>query len=149
MNSRQKKKKETFAAGVLIFKESEDQIIKYLLVQNKRKEWSPPKGHLNLLESYLDAAIREVEEETGLKEGTDYQICYSREPVFKTQYLDKSHRNPKLKNSYYFLGKIINHNYQVKLCPHELISFGWFNSQEAKQKMKHYKEMADLIDYYQ
>ena len=50
---------------------------KVLLVQNLRSgKWGFPKGHREPVDkTWKDTAIREVEEETGLKENIDYMIC--------------------------------------------------------------------------
>lgn len=39
---------------------------KILLVQSRGQYWGPPKGSLNVDESVIDGAIREVKEETGI-----------------------------------------------------------------------------------
>lgn len=44
-----------------------DGYIKVLLVQSKGQFWGPPKGSLEPEESIIEAAIREVKEETGLE----------------------------------------------------------------------------------
>ncbi|MEN9202936.1 MAG: NUDIX domain-containing protein [Thermostichus sp. DG_1_6_bins_120] len=43
----------------------------YLLVQHQKGHWAFPKGHKDGLETDLETARRELEEETGL---TDYQL---------------------------------------------------------------------------
>jgi 8-oxo-dGTP pyrophosphatase MutT (NUDIX family) len=48
-----------------------------LLVQNLGSgKWGFPKGHREPVDqTWRDTAVREVEEETGLKENIDYMIC--------------------------------------------------------------------------
>ncbi|MFQ3584290.1 MAG: NUDIX domain-containing protein [Cyanobacteriota bacterium] len=43
----------------------------YLLIQHQKGHWAFPKGHKNGSETDLEAAQRELQEETGL---TDYQV---------------------------------------------------------------------------
>ena len=56
------------AAGAVVHRQAKKGGgIEMLLVHRKRyDDWSLPKGHLNAYESYRAAAIREVEEETGV-----------------------------------------------------------------------------------
>lgn len=50
-------------AGVFIFDPKEDRV---LLVQSRGHFFGPPKGSLNINESYIECAIRELKEETGI-----------------------------------------------------------------------------------
>jgi ADP-ribose pyrophosphatase YjhB (NUDIX family) len=50
--------------GIITDKDLND--VKILLVQSKGQFWGPPKGSLNPGESIINAAIREVKEETGI-----------------------------------------------------------------------------------
>jgi len=51
-------------AGVFVFDPKENRV---LLVQSRGQFWGPPKGTLEENETDMQCAIREVEEETGLK----------------------------------------------------------------------------------
>ena len=51
--------------GIITEKDLND--VKILLVQSKGQFWGPPKGSLNPGESIINAAIREVKEETGIE----------------------------------------------------------------------------------
>ena len=51
-------------AGIFIYDPTDRKV---LLVQSRGKLWGPPKGTVNIGESYVDCAIREVYEETGIK----------------------------------------------------------------------------------
>ena len=53
------------AGGIVLNKEG-----KVLIVSQRGKTWSLPKGHLNKNEDHLTAAIREIHEETGISELT-------------------------------------------------------------------------------
>jgi 8-oxo-dGTP pyrophosphatase MutT (NUDIX family) len=53
------------AGGVVLNKEG-----KVLIVSQRGKSWSLPKGHLHKNEDHLTAAIREIHEETGISELT-------------------------------------------------------------------------------
>jgi diadenosine hexaphosphate hydrolase (ATP-forming) len=78
-----------FAAGGVVGRDG-----KVLLVQVKNLEgkvvWTFPKGHLEKGEKWLDAALREVEEETGWKcrktgplSNVTYRFKRNGRPVFK------------------------------------------------------------------
>lgn len=57
-----------WAAGCIVTKESKKGKPLYLLVHRPRyDDWSLPKGKLDKRESFLEAAIRETTEETGIK----------------------------------------------------------------------------------
>jgi len=60
-------------------------------------EWGIPKGRRNLKESNLDCAIREFEEETGLKKN-QYNLIYQIEPI---EELFSGSNNIRYKHIYY------------------------------------------------
>jgi 8-oxo-dGTP diphosphatase len=56
------------AAGGVVHRENSDGKRKFLLVHRPRyDDWSLPKGKLNRREGFLEAALREVREETGIQ----------------------------------------------------------------------------------
>jgi 8-oxo-dGTP pyrophosphatase MutT (NUDIX family) len=58
-------KKQT-VAGFIIFRRTEEGV-KYLLLYRRGEYWNFPKGHFEEGEQSLDTALREAEEETGLR----------------------------------------------------------------------------------
>lgn len=54
------------SAGAVIFRKEKD-TIKYLLLHYELGHWDLPKGHIEKKEKPEQAAAREVEEETGIK----------------------------------------------------------------------------------
>jgi ADP-ribose pyrophosphatase YjhB (NUDIX family) len=54
----------TYKAGVMIYDPSNDSV---LLVQSRGNLWGHPKGSMENHETYIECALREVKEETGLK----------------------------------------------------------------------------------
>ena len=69
-HSYKKKKKKEQRSGGIILSKNLDKIILVLnreSVLNGDPKWGLPKGHIKYNESYPDCAIREIEEETGLK----------------------------------------------------------------------------------
>lgn len=58
---------EILKAGGIILKREGDRYYILLIYRDKQKDWSFPKGHIELGEDAKNTALREVEEETGLK----------------------------------------------------------------------------------
>ena len=55
-------------SGGIVFRMSKDQKdIEILLIQDSKNRWTIPKGHIEPGENAKQTAIREIEEETGLK----------------------------------------------------------------------------------
>jgi 8-oxo-dGTP diphosphatase len=78
-----------WAAGCVVFKPSKKGRPKYLVVHRPRyDDWSLPKGKLDEGETFLEAALREVEEETGI-------IPRRPKPIGSVAYITKV-GNPKV-----------------------------------------------------
>ena len=60
------KSKETKCAGGIIYNDKNEVVI----VNQNHDSWSLPKGHVDPGESSLEAAVREIYEETGIKKPT-------------------------------------------------------------------------------
>ena len=57
-----------YSAGALIFRKK-DQASEFLLIySNRNKEWGFPKGHIDDGETEKEAALREIKEETGIRD---------------------------------------------------------------------------------
>ncbi len=83
--------KRIFSAGGIVFKKDKGGIKVLVTQHSKYKGWDFPKGHIELGETSQIAAIREVEEETGVKAEiiekigqTQYFYYEEGEKVFKT-----------------------------------------------------------------
>lgn len=76
------------AAGGVVWRRSPDGEVEILLVHRPRyDDWTVPKGKLAPGETHADAALREVEEETGLR-------CALGPALVSTSYRDR-HGRPK------------------------------------------------------
>jgi ADP-ribose pyrophosphatase YjhB (NUDIX family) len=60
--------REPTAGGVVFRRNPKDSQIEILLIQDAKNRWTIPKGHIEEGESPKETALREVGEETGLKE---------------------------------------------------------------------------------
>lgn len=92
-------------AGVILVKDG-----RVLVVQNYNFKWSFPKGGINSQESEISAAVRELEEETGIK--------------IKESELDKRHI--RYKNQIYYIHNFEGaFNIQLILDKIEITGIGW------------------------
>jgi len=74
----------------------------------RNKKWDLPKGRINKNEEFENAAIREVEEETGVE---NLSII---KPLITTYHIFKRNRNYRLKKTFWYLMKT---DYIGKLTP--------------------------------
>lgn len=121
------------SAGLVIFKRSRG--IKFLLLEYARRNdergehtyWDFPKGHIEEGEDEKSAALREAEEETGLK---DLNIINGfRETIeyfFRAGDLIKKH-------VIFFLAE--THSEEIKISE-EHLNYCWLTYQEAMKKME-------------
>ena len=108
------------ATGFVIFRRSQkNQVIEYLLLKASygTKHWTPPKGHVDPGENDLQTALRETEEEAGLKKEQlnifkDFQVELNYEVMGR----GKNQGKMIPKTVIYYLAELIDPvNNQVKL----------------------------------
>jgi 8-oxo-dGTP pyrophosphatase MutT (NUDIX family) len=86
--------KKEFSAGGVVVKRKKGSF-QVLLVKDSYGKWTWPKGHIEPAETAEDAALREIEEETGLRQlqiveklgRQNYFYRLSGDLIFKTVYL--------------------------------------------------------------
>ena len=79
------------AAGGVVWKVTSKGVVKVLLVHRPRyDDWSFPKGKLDPGESHHQAALREVEEETGLR-------CRTGDELPEARYADRKGRPKRVR----------------------------------------------------
>jgi 8-oxo-dGTP pyrophosphatase MutT (NUDIX family) len=79
------------AAGGVVWKATSKGVVKVLLVHRHRyDDWSFPKGKLDPGESHRQAALREVEEETGLR-------CRAGDELPDARYADRKGRPKRVR----------------------------------------------------
>lgn len=121
-----------YAAGGIVWKKISGEY-KLALVYRQRYggKWSLPKGKVGESESWIDAAVREVEEEVGVKARIlDYAdtIQYTVEGV------------PKVVSFWHM--KASSHT--SKSIDTEVVEVGWFTPKEALEKIE-YKEEKKIL----
>lgn len=60
--------RETTSGGIIFRRNSQNDGIEILLMEDAKHRWTIPKGHVEPNEDPRDTAAREIQEETGLKE---------------------------------------------------------------------------------
>ncbi len=116
-------KKEQCYGVILVYKEHEDM---FLLLERKEKkdDWTFAKGHTEEGETPLGTALREVEEETNIKE-----VKILDTPIIYEEYEIKKEDRTKLKNNGYFIGYV--HDKTVQIEEKEIQSYKWVTFEEA------------------
>lgn len=114
------------AAGLIIFRRKRFKgPFEYLLLQTSygKHHWTPPKGHVDPGESDMQTALRETEEESGLKEGSLKVI----DNIQKT--LNYEIRG-KPKTVIYWLAEVKDYNVPIRLSS-EHQGFKWLTIDDA------------------
>lgn len=122
------------AAGGMVFN-SKQQIL--FIKRNNR--WDLPKGRVEKKESLEDAAIREVEEETGIK---DVELG---DFIMKTYHVFKRNKKWKLKVTYWYK---MHSDYQGKLKPQKaegIKKAKWKNFEQSQRALKNTYENVKLL----
>jgi bis(5'-nucleosidyl)-tetraphosphatase len=133
------------SAGIIVFRRDGDECLFLLILSRltKRPLWEFPKGGVDEGETVLQAAMRELFEETGIRE-TEVKLI----PEFQRteDYRFTSGRNDKRslihKQVTYFLGETSKS--EVTLSAKESSEFAWLNFADATKRLR-YKERRKLL----
>jgi len=117
--------------GIIAFKH-EGKGIRYLLLHHGGQYWNFPKGRQEGLETELDAALRELEEETGVAEvniidGFKDEYDYDFDSEIRDGVKEKVY-----KKAIFFLGEV--KEAEIKISD-EHIDFGWFDYETALKRL--------------
>lgn len=124
------------AGGVLFHK---DKV--YLIHKRERDEWLLPKGHIEDGEGLIDAAKREIREETGY---TNF-IVLGNEPSSVTEFRFKDGDKMARKKIHFFPALLVDEdNSRTKEMDEEGLEGGWFTIQEALGVVE-YDDVAKAI----
>lgn len=125
------------SAGIVVYRFGEDNTRTYLLLQYPGKYWDLPKGKLEPGEKWLEAALRETKEETGLDlhMHEDFEYSYT--------YTFNDFRGNKIeKTVVFFVGKA-EQDSSVTLS-FEHIDYLWLPYEQAKLQI-HFENVKNLI----
>jgi 8-oxo-dGTP pyrophosphatase MutT (NUDIX family) len=119
------REKRQVVAGFVVFRRTEDGI-KYLLLYKRGSYWNFPKGHFEEGEESMATALRETEEETGIKP-SELRII----PGFKAfeKFAFRAGNERIHDTVILFLAE--TRRAEVRISPREHSGFGWFTYQDA------------------
>jgi 8-oxo-dGTP diphosphatase len=125
------------AAGALLWRKEKDGLKVLLIHRGRYDDWSWPKGKLDKGEGIAEAAVREIQEETGLKVSLGPKL-------FESKY---SLDNGSKKVVHYWSAKVSDKSLKNQhFAPDEEVSsFKWVSVSEAK-KMLTYEHDNDPLD---
>ncbi|XP_015112669.1 bis(5'-nucleosyl)-tetraphosphatase [asymmetrical] [Diachasma alloeum] len=127
----------TRACGFVIFRRFKGPI-EYLLMQTSygQHHWTPPKGHVDEGESDMETALRETEEEAGLKR-EDLRIFEDAKAELRYNVKGKP------KDVIYWLAELIKEERDARLSS-EHQDFAWLTLDEAC-KLSGYEDMQKIL----
>jgi bis(5'-nucleosidyl)-tetraphosphatase len=131
------------SAGIVVYRLGEDCSRAYLLLQYPGKYWDLPKGKLEDDEGWLDAALRETKEETGLDisvhDNFEYNYAYA---------FNNSRGNKVEKTVVFFVG-LAKQDSQVTLS-YEHIDYLWLSYEQARLQINflNVKKLLDEVEVF-
>lgn len=122
-----KKITKTFSAGGFVFNTKGE----LLFVKEFDKYWGLPRGHVENNETTLQAAIREIKEETGI---TELNYCLDLGTYTRSTFNEFGQPNGyELKNMTFFYFQTIQN--ELSLQDPDITDAGWFEVAVAKAKL--------------
>lgn len=130
------------AAGIIVYRKT-DEGHKFLLLYHGNGYWNFPKGKIESEEKSLQAAFREVKEETGISK-KDLRLIED----FKIdeKYIFKKGKEKVFKTVIFYLAETKQANIKVSF---EHSGYGWFEYREAKKMLAKYKLHQNILEQAQ
>jgi 8-oxo-dGTP pyrophosphatase MutT (NUDIX family) len=112
--------------------------LKYLLVKQHQGHWGFPKGHIEKGEKFIDTAIRELKEETGIK-----KIKFLKKKILFRDNYSFTNTNAKIIKmvDYFIAESLVN---KVKIDNYEILNFKWLTYEKALSKIT-FKESKKIL----
>jgi bis(5'-nucleosidyl)-tetraphosphatase len=133
------------SAGIIVFRREGDECLFLLILSRltKRPLWEFPKGGVDEGETVLQAAMRELFEETGIAESEVTLIPeFQRTEDYRFTSGRSDSRSLIHKQVTYFLGRTDKSD--VTLSAKESSEFAWLNFADATKRLR-YKERRKLL----
>lgn len=128
------------AAGGLVWNEKNE-----LLMIFRRGKWDLPKGKLDDNETIETCAIREVKEETGLKNIELENF------IGKTthQYFDIYRKEEVLKESHWYAMKTSSNETLIAQTEEDITAIGWFTNEMVIQNLTNsFNNIIEILELY-
>lgn len=134
--------KNEISAGVITYRKEPDNTIKYLILQYGHGHWDLPKGKLEPSETALQAAERELMEETGLKASI---LPNFQQPIHYL-YTNSSHQTIN-KTVTFFIGEVFTD--QVQLSD-EHNNYQWLEIDKILHKLTYEssRQLLEMADFF-
>ncbi|MEP6514199.1 MAG: NUDIX domain-containing protein [Parafilimonas sp.] len=134
-------KKKIIAAGGIVTNEKGE-----LLMIFRRSKWDLPKGKLDEGESVKDCAIREVKEETGLKQ----LIVENLAGITYHEYFDKYFQTDVLKETYWFAMKAKGEQKLIPQTDEDIKEIKWVSEKDIDELLQNsYPNIIAIIHEFQ
>lgn len=133
------------SAGAIVFHRAPAGKIEYLLLKHSEKYWNFPKGQIEKGESDIEAARREIEEETGLKNLRIISGFKAFEKYFyrgSKKYSEKEEGKTIMKIVVFYLAESKTRDVKIS---HEHQGYEWLDLESALERLKRYKGSRDIL----
>ncbi|MGN6618383.1 MAG: NUDIX hydrolase [Ilyomonas sp.] len=125
------------AAGGLVRNDTDD-----LLMIYRRGKWDLPKGKLDEGETIEACAVREVKEETGLKEITLGKLI----GITHHRYFDKWIMNDVIKETHWFEMKVKDNPVFIPQKEEDILEIRWVNKKDLPEYLQEtYPNIVEIV----
>ena len=120
-----------YSAGAVIYRNSADEPLFLLVYSGRNGNWGFPKGHIEPGENELEAARREIFEETGLRE-LDFLTGFREEEVYPVVSMRPPHKGQRIEKH------AIYHLCRTNMCTaavdeEEITDYVWVSLEKAEE----------------